>query len=373
MRSALTRSIVLVLLLVACRWRGGNELALGEIAARTGDRALWGEDLHRGIELGVELQNAHGGLNGRRLRLVVADDESHEERAGTLTARMVEHDSPLVVFGELSSAACERAAQAAGRRGVPFVAPASAAHDISLVGDFAFRTGPTDAEHAQAMARHARQNLQRRRAAIVYRRSSMLALASADAFAHAFRSQGGDVVLRDSFADDTELVHLVARVRTSTVDVVYAPAGTTDAGHIAVAVRQGRVTAQLLGSDGWSSADVRRFAQDAVVGVLFTDAFSPNVPRPEVDAFVNAFRERYHALPGTFAALGRDAVRWVLLVASRMPLVEPRALRDLLPGSRLDDSVAPPFSVDPRRSLLRPVYILRYERDGVGVVTTMSP
>ncbi len=358
---------------VGCRWRRGNEVVLAEVAARTGDRALWGEDLHRGIELAVDQQNAHGGINGRHVRLAAADDESHEERAGSLAARLCERESPVVVFGEPSSAACERAAAAAGRRGVPFVSPASAAHDVTRAGEGVFRIALTDAEQAQALARHARQNLQRRRAAIVYRRSSLLHVALADAFARAFSAAGGETILRDSYTDDTELVRLVGRVRASGADVVYAPASAADAGRIAVALRQGRVTAQILGSDGWSSEEVRRFAQDAAVGALFTDAFSANVPRPEVDAFVSAFRARYNAVPGTFAALGYDAARWIFRVAARAPQLDARSLRELLPGTRLDDGVAGPFAVDARRALARSVYILRVERDGVGVAGTMSP
>lgn len=371
---SLQRVLGLAFLLAApgCKWRRVNEVVLGEVAARTGDRALWGEDLHRGIELAVEQQNARGGINGRRIRLVTLDDESRDERAATLTTRLIDKESPFAVFGELSSTACERSAAAAQRRNMLYVSPASAARDISRVGEFVFRTSITDAEQASAIARHARVVLQKRRAAIAYRRSALLDVGMADTFARAFRAGGGEVALRDSYTDDAELVRLVGRVRAANVDVIYAPAGAIDAGRIAVAMRQGRVTAQLLGSDGWSSTEVRRYAQDAVVGALFTDGFSANAPRPEVDAFVNAFRARYRALPGTFAAEGYDAVQWLLRAAVRAPQIDPVAIRDLLLGSRLDEAVAGPFTVDSHRVLNRAVPVLRYERDGVAVVGSVA-
>jgi branched-chain amino acid transport system substrate-binding protein len=356
-----------------CRWRRGNEVTLGAVVPRTGDRAPWGADLLRGYELAVEQQNLRGGLNGRRLRLVALDDESREEHVTTLTTRLIEREGATAVLGELSSVANERGAAAAQRRGVVFVATASTARDVSRAGDFIFRTVLTDGEQAQAMARYARQSMQRRKGAIVYRRSSLLHVGMADAFASGFRGNGGEMVLRESYQDDADLVRLLGRVRSSGADVVYAPATSEDAGRIAVALRQSRVTAQIMGADGWASPEARRFARDAMVGVLFADLFSPASPRPEVEAFVAAFEARHRAHPGAFAAVGYDAARWVIAAALRVAQLDPHTLRDALLGSRLDDAVAGPFSVDARRALTRAVCVQRHEAQGVALAAMMTP
>lgn len=356
-----------------CRWRRGSEVTLGAVVPRTGDRALWGDDLLRGYELAVEQQNLRGGLNGRRLRLVSLDDESREEHVANATTRLIEREGAPVVFGELSSVANERGAAAAQRRGAVFVATASTARDVSRAGDFVFRTVLTDGEQAQAMARYARQSMQRRKAAIVYRRSSLLHVGMADAFAVGFRGNGGELVLRDSYQDDADLVRLVGRVRASGADVVYAPATSDDAGHIAVALKQGRVGAQIMGADGWASAETRQFARDALHGVHFSELFSPASPRAEVESFVAAFEARHRAHPGAFAAVAYDAVRWVITAALRVPQLDGRTLRDALLGSRLDDAVAGGFSVDARRALTRAVCVQRYEPQGVALAAMMTP
>ena len=359
--------------LAGCRWRRGGEVVLGAVVPRTGERAVWGDDLLHGYELAVEQHNLRGGLNGRRLRLVALDDESREEHAASLATRLIEREGAPVVFGELSSVANERCAAAAQRRSAVFVATASTARDVSRVGDFCFRTALTDSEQAFAMARYVRQTMQKRKAAIVYRRSSLLHVAMADAFASGFRGSGGELALRDSYQDDADLVRLVARVRSSAADVVFAPATSDDAGHIAVALRQGRVTAQIVGADGWASPDTRQFAREAVSGALFPELFSAASPRPEVEAFGAAFEARHSARPGSFAALGYDAVRWVLAAAARVPQLDARTLRDALLGSRLDDAVAGAFLVDARRVLTRSISVQRYEAQGVSLVAMAAP
>jgi branched-chain amino acid transport system substrate-binding protein len=355
------------------RFRRVNDVVFGEVAARTGPRALWGEDLHRGIELAIAQQNARGGMNGRTLRLVVADDESRDERATSLATRLIERESAMVLFGEPSSAASEKAGTAAQRLGAVFVSPATTARDVTRAGDMVFRTALLDIEQTAALARFARQTLQKRRAATVYRRSSLLHVGMADEFGRSFRGAGGELVLRESYDEDADLVRLVGRIRASGADTVYIPADAADAGRMAVALRQGRVAAQVLGSDGWSSGEVRRFAQEAAVGVIFCDAFTYASTRPEVESFVTAFRERYRAQPGTFAAFGHDAARWVIQTALRVRQLEARTLRDALLQSRLEDAVAGSFAVDARRTLTRAMTFLRYTRDGVEIAGTQTP
>ena len=351
-----------VSLVSACRARQPGDVVIAALTARTGARAAWGEDLLRGMDLAVAHVNHRGGLLGRRVRLVSVDDASREENAGMLAGRLLERERPLALFGEVSSAACERAALIAQRRSVPFIAAANTQRDLVHIGDFVFRTAATDAEQAAILARYVRTTHERGRAAIVYRRTSLLHLAIADAFSRAFRAAGGDVVLRDTFeSDDTEIVRLAARIRASGADVVFVPAQASDGGRMASALRHGRVSAQITGTDGWASPDLRRFDPESLQGVLIVDAYASDSPRPEVAAFQHAFRESYRASPGTFAALGFDAVRWVLAVAARVPVLDPRALRDALANSRLREGVAAPFSVDERRIASRAVNILRVE------------
>ncbi len=366
--------IWVALVLVACRGGRGNEVVVAALVARTGARAPWGEDLFRGMELAVEHVNARGGVGTRRVRFVTVDHGSREDHAGDVVARMIQRESPVAVFGEVATVATERAAIATQRRGVPFIVTGATARDLTRTGDFVFRSALSDTDQAAAMARYARQVLQRRHAAIAYRRNSILHLNVADAFARAFRAVGGDVVLRETFADDdTEMVELAAAVRRSNADVLYVPAYANDAARVALAVRHGHVTAQVLGTDGWIAPEVRRIAAEAAVGVLVTDAFAPDAPRAAVEQFVQSFRLRYRAAPGTFAAIGYDAMRWVLAVASRVPLLEPRSLRDALAGSRFEDGVTGPLAVDQSRVLARPVNVLRVEREGFSFVAAANP
>lgn len=358
----------------ACSGRGRNTVTFGVLAAQTGARAPWGIDLLRGIELAIERTNVRGGLHGRRVRLAIRDDQSRDEQASTMTKQLCEREEAVVVLGELGSQACERGANAAAEKNVPFVAVGASGRDVSRANEFAFRVAPTDMEHALALAKYARVTLQKRRVVVLYRRNSLLQLQIADAFAEAMRRNGGEVLLRETFSDvDVDVVALANQVRGVNPEVVFIPTQAADGARVALALRNARVTGQIMATDGWRSESVFAVGAEAVTGAIVTDAFAPTAPRPATEAFVQVFRERFRAEPGTFAALGFDAARWVLSVATRVPSLESKPLRDAMAGSQFDDGATGQLTFDARRVLTRPVQLLRIERDRFTFVDSVMP
>src|SRR5882724_7295031 len=66
-----------------------NEIVIGVAGPMTGDLAVFGEQLRRGAEQAVADLNAEGGVLGRKLRLVVGDDQCDPRRAVRLANELV--------------------------------------------------------------------------------------------------------------------------------------------------------------------------------------------------------------------------------------------------------------------------------------------
>ncbi len=74
---------------------------------------------------------------------------------------------------------------------------------------------------------------------------------------------------------------------------------------------------QLLGASGWDRPQELLAAGPSVEGGIFVDGFFIYSFRPEVRAFVDAYRDAYHSDPGTLEAYGYDAAMLVRDVLSR--------------------------------------------------------
>jgi ABC-type branched-subunit amino acid transport system substrate-binding protein len=74
---------------------------------------------------------------------------------------------------------------------------------------------------------------------------------------------------------------------------------------------------QLLGASGWDRPQELLAAGPSVEGGVFVDGFFVYSFRPEVRAFVDAYRDAYHADPGTLEAYGYDAAMMLRDILAR--------------------------------------------------------
>lgn len=101
------RQLTLTAALVASTWglpaqaqNSVGELVIGQVASMTGSN---GADLGQGLQLGLRLAlaqtNAAGGINGRKLRLAVRDDQYLPAETVSLTAQLLEQEKPIALAG----------------------------------------------------------------------------------------------------------------------------------------------------------------------------------------------------------------------------------------------------------------------------------
>ena len=75
---------------------------IGLSAAVSGGSAASGEAIKRGLQIAIDEINAKGGvLGGRKLELVVRDDEGNPQKGVTIARELVEREKVAAVFGGL--------------------------------------------------------------------------------------------------------------------------------------------------------------------------------------------------------------------------------------------------------------------------------
>ena len=77
-------------------------IKIGLAAAVSGGSAASGEAIKRGIQIAMDEINAKGGLlGGRKLELVIRDDEGNPAKGVTIARELVEREKAVVIFGGL--------------------------------------------------------------------------------------------------------------------------------------------------------------------------------------------------------------------------------------------------------------------------------
>lgn len=141
--------LVLMLCVVSFPPAGGGDSApvsIGEINPLTGKLARHGIEIHEGILYAVEEVNAKGGILGRRIDLVIRDDQSLPEVAINQAEDLLVRSRVNGLVGGYVDSLVGPVSELAARHRVPYVASASLQRSLTLGRDnpFFFRVAHLD-------------------------------------------------------------------------------------------------------------------------------------------------------------------------------------------------------------------------------------
>jgi branched-chain amino acid transport system substrate-binding protein len=104
--------------------RAGAPIKIGFSVSLSGDFSSDGKAVLQGYQLWAADVNKHGGLMGRQVKLIWANDNSSQAQVATNYTKLITSDKVDLTFGPFSSLLTIPAAQVARRYGYAFLAPA---------------------------------------------------------------------------------------------------------------------------------------------------------------------------------------------------------------------------------------------------------
>lgn len=373
---------------------------LGEFGSLTGGTATFGKSGQKGMEMALEEVNQAGGIQGKPVRIIVEDDQSKPEEAATAVKKLVSQDKVLVVLGEVASSRSLAGAPICQQAEVPMVTPASTNPKVTQVGDFIFRVCFIDPFQGEVMAKFARNTLKTSKAAILKDIKNDYSVGLAQFFTETFKSLGGTVIAEESYSEgDIEFRAQLTALKAKKPDVVFIPGYYTEVGLIARQARYLGITVPLIGGDGWDSPRLIEIGGQALENTYYSNHYTPDDPRPEVQKFLADFKAKYNEVPDAMAPLGYDAARIAFDAIKRSGILDERNIKDAYsqnpkakslmdaintPGNRerIRDALAQTkdfpgvtglITIDENRNAKKAAVVLKIEDGKLKYVETISP
>ena len=103
---------------------GGGTVTIGVSLSLSGDFSDSGKAAMRGYQLWASVVNAHGGLQGKQVKLKIVDDTSSPTQVVTNYQNLITHDKVAFTFGPFSTLLTAPAATVANRYHYAFIEPA---------------------------------------------------------------------------------------------------------------------------------------------------------------------------------------------------------------------------------------------------------
>ncbi len=129
-------------------------------------------ELLRGAAQVQTAVNQAGGLNGVKLKLVIADDGNVAAIAQQIATTLANNNNILGVVGHSNSDTSLAAAQVYKSRQLVMISPTSSAVKLSNFDRYIFRTMPSDRMTAQALGNYMMHRLKRRKATVFFNGAS---------------------------------------------------------------------------------------------------------------------------------------------------------------------------------------------------------
>ena len=290
-----------------------NEIKIGGNFELTGGVANFGKQTVNGIQLAFKQANASGGVLGKQIVFVLADNKSEPAEATNAITKLITVDKVSAVLGPVTSSNVLATVQVAQDNKIPVLTATGANEKITVdngkVRPFAFRSCFIDPFQGRVMANYASKSLKAKTAVIYVDSSSDYSKGLSASFEATFVQNGGKIVAKEAFLQkDQDFKATLTKIKALGADTIFIPAYYEEVGKIVKQARELGITSPLLGTDGWDDPKVVEIAGAAALNnTYFSNHYSSQDKDPNVVKFVEAYKKEYNQEPSALAALGYDS------------------------------------------------------------------
>ena len=266
------------------------------------------KEMLRGIAHKQNEVNSEGGINGKPLRILIADDDSDEEVAKQVAQALVNSPTVLGVVGHFTSDTSLAASDIYQSQGLVMISPTSTSVALSTKGDYIFRSLTTDGFNAAALVNYMLNELDLKNAAIFFNSDSDYSTKLVEVFKERLFIQDGKVIDEfDLFSEDFDANESVQKSieQGAEVLILFHNTGVLPKGLEVIKANESRLPI-LSGDSGYKPEmlELHEYTQDIiVVTVPWVLAGSEDTP------FVKSARELWEADVSWRTAMTYDAAQ----------------------------------------------------------------
>jgi branched-chain amino acid transport system substrate-binding protein len=362
MKKTILLLILISMLLPAALFAQTAEpIRVGVFLDITGATSIFGIPSRNGIKLAVDEINAAGGINGRRLKIFLEDNQGRPETSKEVAAKLINENKVHAILGDVASSNSLAVAPLVQEAEIPMITHASTNPRVTAVGDYIFRTCFIDPFQGEAMAKFAFNELKARRVAIFSDINSDYSKGLTENFSQTFTQLGGKIVAKELYVQsDNDFKAQLYKIKSRKPDAVYLPGYFGQTGIIAKQARRLKMLMPLLGGDGWDAPELWKLGGYALNNSYITNHFAVDNPSPGVQDFIKKYEAEFNEKPDSLAALAYDSVYVLADALRRAGTTDGDLLRDTIAQTKNISGVSGKIvQIDKNRNAVKPVYILK--------------
>lgn len=338
----------------------GDTIKIGMIASLSGPEKPWGEESVNGARLLIDEINEAGGINGKKIELIVEDTAGEPATGKSATEKLIGERKVVAILGEVASGVTAPSAQVAQERGVPIISIGSTRIDLSNIGNMFFRVCYTDEFQGAMMAKFAYEDLGLRNVAILTDKKLPYSVGLSNNFRDYFTRLGGKIATEAFYEkDQTDFKGQLTNIKAANPDGLFCSGYFTEIGPIARQKKDVGLDVPMFGGDGWDSSELLQAGGEGIIGTYYSNHYSNLEDRQEVKDFVSKFERKYKRVPANaMAALGYDAALVLVDSLKRAKSLDSKGIRDAIAEAKDVPGVSGSITIGPDGNARKPGIVL---------------
>jgi branched-chain amino acid transport system substrate-binding protein len=274
-----------------------DTVKVGIVLPLTGDFAKFGEIEKNSFGLALNEINASGGINGKKLVLVMEDDTGRPDVGRSAVEKLITKDKVVMIGGGYNSSVTYAVAVICQQNKMPFLVNTASADKITTSGwDYIFRLNPPVSHYADAAATLLAEKVKPKTVAIVHENSSF-GTKGAKSFSRFCEKAGYKVVLTEGYEHgDIDFKPVLIRIKQLNPDILYMVSYIMEGSLIMKQARELKLTPKMFigGAGGFTLPEFVQNAGVASEKVISATLWNQVLPFPGAMDYYKKFKIKYN-------------------------------------------------------------------------------
>ena len=274
-----------------------DTVKVGIVLPLTGPQAKFGEIEKKSFDMALEEINAAGGINGKKLELVMEDDTGRPEVGRSVVEKLITKDKVVMLGGGYSSSVTFAVAGVCQQNKMPFLVNTGAADKITTSGwDYIFRLNPPVSHYADAITTLLAEKVKPKTVAILHE-NSLFGTKGAQSFEETCEKAGYKVLLKEGYEHGgIDFKPVLIQIKQLNPDIVYMVSYIMDASLLMKQAKELKLTPKMFigGAAGFTLPEFAKNSGVASENVISATLWHEVLPFPGAMDYYNKFVAKFN-------------------------------------------------------------------------------
>lgn len=299
----------LFILMAGCTRQDENVIRIGAAGPMTGDQSKMGVDLRNSVELAVSEWNEKGGVLGKKIVLLSADDQADPKQAVSIANKLI-NQKAVALVGHWNSSCSIPASKYYQDANIVMVSPATTNPQLTLQGfKNVFRVCGTDDQQGKVAAEFVLKTIHPKKIAIIHDKTAY-GQGLADYFKRALGDRVQVVYYGGIIQRDPDYKAVLTTIKQSDPELYFFGGIYPEAGRLVRQAKEIGMNIPMITGDGVYDPTFINIAGASAEGTYVTFGAEP-AGLPSAKSFMDKYKAKYGD-PGPYSIYAYDAANIIL-------------------------------------------------------------